>query len=147
MKQKVAKMLIRRSQSHADLASQFRRDIAKLKRLVQTQQREIAFLKTQEQKRLGQPQTNEEDELESVRFSARSVKAQRRRLKLSAADYGKPVGVSGLTIYNRELGKSHPRKLELARLVAVRGLGRGAALAKLEAMKAEETKGRRRKPR
>jgi DNA-binding transcriptional regulator YiaG len=127
--------------------AQFRRDIAKLKRLVQTQQREITFLKTQEQKRLGQPQTKEEDELEGVRFSARSVKAQRRRLKLSAADYGKLVGVSGLTIYNWELGKSHPRKQQLARLVAVRGLGRRAALAKLEAMKAGEMKGRRRKPR
>jgi DNA-binding transcriptional regulator YiaG len=126
---------------------QFRRDIAKLKRLVQTQQREITFLKTQEQKRLGQPQTKDEDELEGVRFSARSVKAQRRRLKLSAADYGKLVGVAGLTIYNWELGKSHPRKQQLARLVAVRGLGRRAALAKLEAMKAGEMKGRRRKPR
>jgi DNA-binding transcriptional regulator YiaG len=126
---------------------QFRRDIAKLKRLMQAQQREIAFLKTQEHKRLGQPPTNGEEELGGVRFSARSVKAQRRRLKLSAADYGKLVGVSGLTIYNWELGKSHPRKQQLARLVAVRGLGRRAALAKLEAMKAEEMKGRRRKPR
>ncbi len=127
--------------------AQFRRDIAKLKRMVQAQQKEIAFLKTQERKRLGQPQPNGEDELDGVRFSARSVKAQRRRLKLSAADYGKLVGVAGLTIYNWELGKSHPRKPQLARLVAVRGLGRRAALAKLEAMKAEGMKGRRRKPR
>jgi DNA-binding transcriptional regulator YiaG len=87
---------------------QFRRDIAKLKRLVRTQQREIAFPKTQEQKRLGQPETRDEEDLEGVRFSARSVKAQRRRLKLSAADYGKLIGVSGLTIYNWELGKAHP---------------------------------------
>jgi DNA-binding transcriptional regulator YiaG len=129
--------------------AQFRRDIAKLKRLVQTQQREITVLKTQERKRLGQPQANGEEELEGVRFSARSVKAQRRRLKLSAADYGKLVGVSGLTIYNWELGKSHPRKLQLASLVAVRGLGRREALAKLEAVKAEKraTKKTRRKPR
>jgi DNA-binding transcriptional regulator YiaG len=126
---------------------QFRRDNAKLKRLVQAQQKEIAFLKTQQHKRLGQPQTNGEDELDGVRSSARSVKAQRRRLKLSAADYGKLIGVSGLTIYNWELGKAHPRKPQLARLVAVRGLGRRAALAKLEALKAGEMKGRRRKPR
>ncbi len=57
--------------------AQFRRDIAKLKRLVQAQQKEIAFLKTQEHKRLGQPQpTNGEDELEGVRHSARSVRGQ-----------------------------------------------------------------------
>ncbi len=128
---------------------QFRRDIAKLKRLVHAQEKEIAFLKAQERKRLGQPQANGEEELEGVRFSARSVKAQRRRLKLSAADYGKLIGVSGLTIYNWELGKAHPGKPQLARLVAVRGLGRRAALTKLEAMKTEKraTKKTRRKPR
>ena len=127
--------------------AQYRRDIAKLKRLVQTQQQEIVFLKTQEHKRLGQPQTKDEDELEGVRFSARSVKAQRRRLKLSAAEFGKLVGVSGLTVYSWERGNRRPRKPQLARLVAVRGLGRRAALAKLEAIQAEEMKGRRRKPR
>ena len=94
--------------------AQFRRDIAKLKRLVQSQQKEIAFLKTQEQKRIGQPQTNGEGELEGVRFSARSVKAQRKRLGLSAADFGKLVGVSGLTVYSWErdagiLGRSDSR--------------------------------------
>ena len=33
--------------------AQYRRDIAKLKRLVQAQQKEIAFLKARERKRLG----------------------------------------------------------------------------------------------
>jgi DNA-binding transcriptional regulator YiaG len=109
---------------------QSRKDIAKLKRLVQAQQREIAFLKVQEQKRLGQQPTAEEP-IENVRFSARSVKAQRNRLKLSAEDYGKLVGVSTLTIYSWEQGKSRPRNAQLARLVAVRGIGKREALAKL----------------
>ena len=125
--------------------AQFRRDIAKLKRDVQSQQRALAFLKTQERKRLGQPQTNGEEELEGVRFSARSVKAQRARLKLSAADYGKLVGVSGLTIYHWEKGESRPRQKQFAGLVAVRGIGRREALAKLEAMKVKTL--RKRKPR
>jgi DNA-binding transcriptional regulator YiaG len=73
--------------------------------------------------------------LEGVRFSPRSVKAQRARLKLSAADYGKLVGVSGLTIYSWESGKSRPRQKQFAGLVAVRGIGRREALAKLEAMR------------
>jgi DNA-binding transcriptional regulator YiaG len=88
--------------------------------------------------------------LEGVRFSARSVKAQRARVKLSAANYGKLVGVSGLTIYSWESGKSRPRKQQFARLVAVRGLGKREALAKLEMLKAEVKKAkklRRRKPR
>jgi DNA-binding transcriptional regulator YiaG len=120
--------------------AQFRRDIAKLKRQVRDQQKEIGFLKAQERKRLSQPQPKEEPE-EGVRFSARSVKAQRRRLKLSAADYGKLVGVSGLTIYNWELGKSRPREAQLAKLVAVRGIGKREALAKLEMVKAKMERG------
>jgi DNA-binding transcriptional regulator YiaG len=69
--------------------------------------------------------------LETVRFSARSVKAQRNRLGLSAADYGKLVGVSGLTIYSWEHEKSRPRKAQLAALIAVRGIGKREALLKL----------------
>jgi DNA-binding transcriptional regulator YiaG len=116
---------------------QYRKDIAKLKRLVQAQQKEISFLKAQEQKRLGQ-QPSTEEPIDNVRFSARSVKAQRNRLKLSAEDYGKLVGVSTLTIYSWEQGKSRPRKAQLARLVAVRGIGKREALAKLEVLKGKK---------
>jgi DNA-binding transcriptional regulator YiaG len=116
---------------------QYRKDIAKLKRLVQAQQREIAFLKAQEGKRLGQRPTVEKPS-DNVRFSARSVKAQRKRLKLSAEDYGKLVGVSTMTIYSWEQGKSRPRNAQLARLVAVRGIGKREALAKLEVLNGKE---------
>jgi DNA-binding transcriptional regulator YiaG len=115
--------------------AQFRRDIAKLKRIVQTQQREISFLKTQEKKRVGQPQVNGDEELEGVRFSARSAKAQRERLGLSQQNYAKLVGVSSMTIYNWETGKTRPRDEQLAALVALRGIGKREALAKLETMK------------
>ena len=88
--------------------AQYRRDIAKLKQQMQAQAKEITFLKAQDRKRLGQPEVKENGELEGVRFSARSVKAQRRKLKLSAADYGKLVGVSGLTVYNWEARQGPP---------------------------------------
>jgi DNA-binding transcriptional regulator YiaG len=117
--------------------AQYRREIAKLKRQVREQEKKIAFLEAQEQKRLGQPKATGES-LEGVRFSARSVKAQRERLGLSAADYAKLVGVSALTIYNWEQGKSRPRKEQLAALVAVRGIGKREALTKLELLKAKE---------
>jgi DNA-binding transcriptional regulator YiaG len=116
--------------------AQFRRDIAKLKRLVQAQQKQISLLKAQDGKRWGTVPKKGEEELEGVRHSARSVKAQRTRLKLSAADFGKFVGVSGLTIYKWEGGKGRPKKDNLAALVAVRQLGRREALAKLEEKKA-----------
>ena len=80
------------------------------------------------------------------------MKAQRQRLGLSAADYGRLVGVSGLTIYNWEHDKARPRKAQLAALVAVRGIGKREALKKLaepeaqvpeEAAAEGETVGRR----
>ena len=79
--------------------------VTKLKRSLSQQEREIKPLKKQQ----GQT-PKEEEPLEGIRFSARSVKAQRSRLGLSAADYGKLVGVSGLTIYNWEQEKSRPAR-------------------------------------
>ena len=118
---------------------QYRREIAGLKRQLREQEKKIAFLESQEQKRLDQPQATEKP-AEDVRFSARSVSAQRNRLGLSAKDYGKIVGVSALTIYNWEHGKSRPQKAQLASLVAVRGIGKREALAKLKLLRVEEEK-------
>ncbi len=126
--------------------AQYRREIAALKRQMREQEKKINFLEAQEQKRLGQPQATEEA-TEGVRFSARSVKAQRSRLGLSAEDYGKLVGVSRLTIYNWEQDKTRPQKAQLASLVAVRGIGKREALAKLELLKAEQKKAAAKKPR
>ncbi len=126
---------------------QYRRDIAKLKRELQEQKRKTAFLEAQERKRLDQPQAASERELNGVRHSARSVRAQRKRLGLSAADYGKLVGVSGLTVFNWEHGKARPRQDRLAALVAVRAMGRREALAKLDVRKTGAKKLGRRKPR
>ncbi len=66
------------------------------------------------------------------------MKAQRKRLKLSAEDYGRLVGVSGQTIYHWEQGKTRPQEAQLVALAAVRGLGKREALVKLEALRATE---------
>jgi DNA-binding transcriptional regulator YiaG len=143
---RLAKKEIKASTSSTKGAvAQFRRDIARLKRQMSAQAKEIAFLRTQEKKRLGQPQPAQGDELEGVRFSARSAKAQRERLGLSQQKYAKLVGVSPMTIYNWEAGNSRPRKEQLAALVAVRGIGKREALAKLDAMSVKKLG--RRKPR
>jgi DNA-binding transcriptional regulator YiaG len=103
---------------------QCRRDIAQLKRLLAEQAKTISAL----QKQLASPDAQGAAEPgEKLRFSARSVKAQRTRLGLSALDYGKLVGVSPLTIYAWEQGKSRPRKAQLASLAAVRGIGKREA--------------------
>ena len=115
--------------------AQYRREITELKRQVKKQEKKITFLENRERERLEQPEA--EGVAEGARFSARSVKAQRERLGLSAADYAKLVGVSGLTIYNWEHGKSRPRKEQLAALVAVRGIGKREAARRLELLKGE----------
>jgi DNA-binding transcriptional regulator YiaG len=120
---------------------QYRRDIANLKRQLGQQEKEITLLKKRAQQQ-GQPLVQEESS-ETIRFSARSVKAQRSRLSLSATDYGKLVGVSGLTIYNWEHGTSRPRKAQLAALVAVRGIGKREALTKLAEVTPKKGRGRK----
>ena len=110
--------------------AQYRRDIARLKRLVQEQQKKLLAVAAQSQDGHHRPPA-EEGPLDGVRFSARSVRAQRNRLGLSAEDYGRLVGVSGLTVYHWEHGKSRPRKAQLAALVEVRGIGKREALKRL----------------
>jgi len=82
------------------------------------------------------------------------LKDEIRRLGLSAEDFGKLVGVTPLTIYHWEHGKSRPRPPQFARLVAVRGIGKREAQRRLEAIEAEaieaeamKAKSRKRKPR
>jgi DNA-binding transcriptional regulator YiaG len=114
--------------------AQVRKDITALKRLVQAQQKRLAFFVSQAEKQTGRPQAADEP-LAGVRFSARSVRAQRNRMGLSAEDYGALVGVSGLTVYNWEHGKARPRKAQFAALVAVRTIGKREALKRLEAVR------------
>jgi DNA-binding transcriptional regulator YiaG len=111
-------------------SAQYRRDIAELKRITSDLSRRIAFLERQEKRRVAERPTKKA--AEGLRFSPRWLKTHRERLGLSAADYAKLVGVSSLTIYNWETGKSKPRQEGLAALAAIRGLGKREALKRLE---------------
>ena len=113
------------------LTAQHRRDIAALKRQVAALARTVAFLEKQEQRRVASPPAAPQ-EAKGVRFSARSVKAQRARRGLSAKDFGALVGVTPLTIYSWESGKSRPRAKQLAGLAAVRHLGKRETRKRLE---------------
>jgi DNA-binding transcriptional regulator YiaG len=118
----------------AKAVAQYRRDIAQLKRQQRELEKRLALLESQARKAAPEAHVNGD-----ARFSARSVKAQRRRTGLSAADYAKLVGVSPLTIYNWENSKSRPRREQLASLVALRGLGKREAQAKLSLLAAPKT--------
>jgi DNA-binding transcriptional regulator YiaG len=115
----------------AQAVSRYRREIAQLKRQTRALEKKLGFLQAQERKRLAASEATADVDADA-RFSARSVKAQRRRTGLSATDYARLVGVSALTIYNWEQGKTRPRKAQLAALVGLRQIGKREARAKLE---------------
>jgi len=130
---RVARREIRgQTQKTRRLTAQHRRDLAALKRQVAALARTVAFLEKQEQRRVASPPAPQE--AKGVRFSARSVRAQRSRLGLSAKNFGRLVGVAGLTIYHWESGKVRPRAKQLAGLAAVRHLGKREARQRLEMM-------------
>jgi len=107
-----------------------RRKVSALNTEVTAIQKKLTFLEKQEKRRLED--APEEAPAKAVRFSPKWVKADRQRLGLSAKDYGSLVGVSSLTIYSWESGKSKPRASRLAAWAAVRGLGKREAQRRLE---------------
>jgi DNA-binding transcriptional regulator YiaG len=112
-------------------SAQHRRDIAALKRQVASLERKVALL----EKRTWSsavPETAAPEVVENARFSAKGLASQRRRLKLSAAQYAKLVGVAAPTLYAWEQGRNRPRPEQLAKIVALRGIAKKEALAMLE---------------
>lgn len=114
-----------------------RRTIAALWREVTELKRTQAFLEKREKRRLVKAQdATSAKEADGVRFSPKWVASDRKRLGISAKDYATLVGVSMLTIYNWEKGKSKPRAPQLAAWAKVRGIGKREALKRLELLEA-----------
>ena len=126
-----------------------RSETAGLKRAVITYRAEIAALKRraqaleQELRRLNKGSTKaapataaEEPSRDALRFSAKSLAAQRQRLGLSADDCGRLVGASGQSIYNWEAGTVRPRARHLPAIAALRQLGKKEAAAHLATLQA-----------
>jgi DNA-binding transcriptional regulator YiaG len=131
------------TRSLARNSAQFRRDIAELKRQNSKAGLEIARLQRQMRQTSVAPLAQASDR--KPRFSAASVKSQRRRLGVSAADYATLVGVTAHTIYQWEHGASKPRRAQLAALAAVRGLGKTEVRRRLQASAATASRARGKK--
>lgn len=126
-----------------------RRELRDLKRLVAQQRRAIAAIKREGRGLVRQIKSLEKSvasvrssgsvaaasvdagDLKSFRFRADGFKSHRLKLGLSAADYGKLLGVSELSVYKWESGKARPRKSYHPAIAAVRVLGKREALARL----------------
>ena len=130
----------------AKSTAQMERDIAALKRQVQDLQRKLspprapsATKKTPSKKAAAKKANGKAagaapkpaEPSGRTRFSAKGLKTERERLGLSADNYGKLVGVSGLSIYNWEQGKARPRESSIAALMSVRGIGKREAAKRL----------------
>ena len=72
---------------------------------------------------------------ENLRFRAKGMAANRKRLGLSAADFGLLVGATGQSIYAWETGKTKPRPQALAAIAALRGIGKREVEARLASLK------------
>jgi len=106
----------------------YRREIADLKRKVAQLERGLK----QTSKAIPAPAAKPVEESSRMRVTAQGLRTLRSKLDLSAADFGKLAGVSGQSIYHWEQGKSVPRKSQLPKLIALRGLGKKEARARLD---------------
>lgn len=140
IREEIARLSRKEIKSHLSTlksqVAQLRRDNAKLKREVKDLQKEVGVLVGQEKKRLSSERP--EAPPEGTRFSPTWVQAHRKKLGLSAADYGRLVGVHQLTIYKWEKGESKPRQSQLAKWAEIRKLGKREALERLKLLGGEE---------
>lgn len=71
---------------------------------------------------------------ERIRFSAKGLCSLRARLDLSAADFGRLLGVSPQTIYNWEAEKTRPRAGQVSAIAGLRSISKREASARLKAV-------------
>lgn len=96
---------------------------------ITTLRRQIAALERELRKNVKPPtgdsaaqDLDQPDDSPKRRFSPARLAAHRGKLGLSAAAYGRLVGVSGQSIYHWEQGKTRPRAAQLESLARARHL-------------------------
>ena len=125
---RIAKKEVRSETAQLKQASaKYRSDIAALKRQIATLEAAVKRLS----KSLPKVAKVGEAPVENLRFRADGFGTMRKKLGLSAAQMGKLIGVSALSVYHWEQGKSRPRASHLPAIAAVRKLGKKDVLKKL----------------
>lgn len=115
-------------------SAQYRSEIAALKRRVTDLERQLGRIEKTAAKAASDPVTH--GEATRVRYSAKSLRSQRQRLGLSAADLATLVGVSAQTVYNWEAETTRPRGEQIAAIAALRAIGKREAAARLSELSA-----------
>ena len=136
LKQEIARLSRREIRAETMTAkkasAQYRRDIAALKRDVQLLKRQVALLA---RRSLGKPPAvSDNANGRKLRFVAKGLRSQRKRLGLSAESFAKLVNVSAQSVYNWEQGHATPRAEQIKAIAALRGIGKREAQARLSQM-------------
>jgi len=111
-------------------SANYRSEIARLKRRIGTLEQQIkrqAGRPTREAAAADEPDRR-------LRFSAKGLASQRRRLELSAEAFGALIGASGQSVYKWESGKARPQARHLPQIAALRAMGKREAAARLQAL-------------
>ena len=121
-----------------------RAEIAQIKRQLQSLASVLRRLTKQSEavstvRRSPPSETSESSQEGSLRFRAQGMAANRKRLGLSAADFGLLIGASGQSVYAWEAGKAKPRGNALAAIAAVRGIRKREAQARLAELRASSS--------
>ena len=126
-----------RSQTEAlrKASAEYRKKIAEMKRQVSELQRKVTSLEKQVHRNI--PSQVGEPDTKIFRFSAGGPRSNRKRLGLSASDYGKLIGVTGQTVYKWEQEASRPREQQMAALAGLRRMGKKEARERLEELAKE----------
>ena len=114
-------------------SAEYRKKIAEMKRQISELQRKVTSLEKQVRGK-SQAQITTKANPGSFRFSARGLRTNRKRLDLSASDFGKLIGVTGQTVYKWEHEAGRPRVQQVQALAAVRGMGKREAQTRLEGL-------------
>ena len=103
-------------------STQYRSEIAALKRRIATLEQQVSRLDKSATKNTEVKASPEVGT--KVRFTAKGFITLRKRLGLTAETIGSLLGVSAQTIYNWEAGNSRPREQQLVRIAVLRGMGK-----------------------
>jgi len=124
--------------------NQHRHHIAALNRKVAQLERQIALLArlAGRQQQPSNRSSAADGSAPKLRFVAKGLRSHRSRLGLSAGDFGKLVGVSANSVYAWESGTTIPRRTQLAKIAALRNLGKREAAQRLQAATRTKSKSR-----
>jgi predicted transcriptional regulator len=115
-------------------ATAYRSEIAALKRRCQTLEQQLRSVSRSGRKAAPAAEAAQDGGTQ-LRFSAKGLASQRRRLGLSAHDCGLLVGASGQSIYKWEDGSARPRAKNVAAIAALRTMGKKEAAARLAGLR------------